>query len=300
MKRRRKNSELLLMSGNPARRRNPAELVMMAANPARPAGGPTKLDLQRQARERAEKIRQARENTPKPRKNPHYDRLSVDERLAFGRLGLGKAQLQSASDIRRARKKLADVQRFRNRLPNPGGSATADRLPSLDAPQATHARDLREAFTEHSSDRYTVATEPHIPAGDYALLGQLVELRCKPEAGGQVQIITPEGKVLVISNASGRQIYFVGEGQALGESEVRIFTDSGSDRVELGECRSIVYEAAKWHEAVDASARGKKVEWEHKFGEDGGYPPKLFYLRSRERLALEGGSYHVEGAGIVN
>lgn len=283
MKRRKKNpAELLMMSGNPSRRhRNPAELVMLSANPLN-------RGKQRAARDRAAAIRGARLSNP-------YDKLSVQERLAFGRLGLGKAQLQSKSDIARARKKVAEVNRFRNRLPNPGG------LPALDAPQAEHARELREAFTEHDSDRYTVTQEPHIPAGDYALLGKLIALRCKPEHGGQVQEISFPGKTIcVISTANGRQIHFAGDGQELDAEEVKIFTPSESDRVELGECRSIVYEAAKWHEAVPGSARGRKVEWEHQFGEDGGYPPKLFYLRTKERMALEGGSYHVEGAGIVN
>lgn len=269
------------MSGNPSRRKNPAELVMLSANPVDRA-------KQKSARDRAAAIRGARFSNP-------YDKLSVSDRLAFGRLGLGKAQLQSKSDIARARKKVAEVNRFRNRLPNPGG------LTSLEAPQAEHARELREAFTQHDSDNYTVTTEPHIPAGDYALLGKLIALRVKPERGGQLQEISFPGKnICVISTANGRQIYFANDGQDLSAVEIGIFTASTSDRVELGECRSIVYEAAKWHEAVDASARGRKVEWEHQFGEDGGYPPKLFYLRSKERFALEGGSYHVEGAGIVN
>jgi len=289
VRRKKKNpGELLLMGGNPNRRHNPgAELLLMGANPL------SKREQQKSARDRAARIRGARLSNPK--KTP-YDALSVEERLAFGRLGLGKAQLHSASDIRRARKKLADVHRFRNALPNPGSS-----LPSLEAPQVEHARDLYEAFHEHASEKYIVTSEPHIPSGDYTDLGKLIALRVKPESGGQVQQITfPGKKIHVISNASGTQIYFAGDGQELSDVEVKIFTSSLSDRAELGECRSIVYEAAKWHEAVPASVRGAKVEWEHQFGEDGGYPPKLFWLRSSERLALEGGSYHVEGAGIVN
>lgn len=284
MKRRKKNpSELLLMSGNPAkrRRRNPAELLLMSGNPL------SKLERQREARERATRIRGARLNSP-------YDQLSVDERLAFGRLGLGKAQLQSKSDVARARRKVAEVNRFRNHLPNPG-------LTSLDSPQAEHAQELREAFTAHESDRYTVVQEPHVPAGDYALLGKLIALRVKPERGGILQEISFPGKhILVIATANGRHIYFVGEGQDLSAAELELFTESSGNTVELGECRSIVYEAAKWHEAVPAVARGKKVDWEHQFGEDGGYPPRIVYLRLHDRLALEGGSYHVEGAGIVN
>ena len=269
--------------------KNPAELLLMGANPL-PAGA-SKRELQRAARERAARIRGARLGNPSP-----YDRLSVQDRLAFGRMGLGKAQLRTAGDIAKARAELRQVNRLRNRLPN--GSAT---LPSLDAPQAEHARELFGAFHETPSERYTDCDEPHIPAGNYTDLGKLIALRVKPEGGGQVQEVSfPRKNIGVICNASGRQIYFSGEGQQLGDAELRIFTGSKDNLVELGPCRSIVYEAAKWHEAVPASVRGSKVEWEHTFGEDGGYPPRLFYDRRKERLLLEGGTYHVEGAGIVN
>ena len=283
---------------NPVCYKNPAELLLMGANP---------FPGKKATRERAERIRAARLKNPSP-----YDSLSTQEKLAFGRLGLGKAQLRTAGDIAKARRKVADVNRFRNALPN-GSSAGAlgersansfkerSSLPSLESPQAEHAQELYEAFHETDSEKYIVTEEPHIPTGDYTDLGKLIALRVSPGAGRQVQQITFPGKnIRVISNASGRQIYFAGDGQELGDVEVRIFTPHGGSLVELGPCRSIVYEAAKWHEAVPASVRGTKVEWEHQFGEDGGYPPRLFYDRAKERLLLEGGSYHVEGAGIVN
>lgn len=276
---------------NPLCYKNPAELLLMGANPM------SKLEAQRAARDRATRIRGARlgnSNARSPR--APYDQLSVNEKLAFGRLGLGKRQLRTESDIAKARAKVADVDRFRNRLPNPSTS-----LPSLEAPQAEHARDLYQAFHETESERYTVREEPHIPAGDYTDLGKLIALRVKPERGGQVQEVSFPGKtVSVISNSSGRQIYFSGHGQELSDEEVKMFTSSEALWTELGTCRSIVYEAAKWHQAVPDSARGKKVEWEHQFGEDGGYAPRLFYDREKQRLLLEGGTYHVEGAGIVN
>ena len=268
---------------NPVCYKNPAELLLMGANP---------FPGKKATRERAERIRAARLKNPSP-----YDSLSTQEKLAFGRLGLGKAQLRTAGDIAKARRKVADVNRFRNALPNPGSAS----LPSLESPQAEHAQELYEAFHETDSEKYIVTEEPHIPAGDYTDLGKLIALRVSPGAGRQVQQITFPGKnIRAISNASGRQIYFAGDGQELGDEEVKIFTSSSGSLVELGLCRSIVYEAAKWHEAVPASVRGTKVEWEHQFGEDGGYPPRLFYDRAKERLLLEGGSYHVEGAGIVN
>lgn len=261
--------------------KNPSELLLMGANP---------LPGKRATRERAASIRAAR------LANPLYDKLSVDEKLAFGRLGLGKAQLQSRSDIRRARAMVKNAQRLRNRLPNPGVGT----LPSLDAPQAEHARELREAFTESESDRYVVTSEPHVPAGDYADLGKLIALGVKPHGAPLQEISFPGKDIRVISNSSGRQIYLVGDGQELSGEDIAIFTDGDANIPELGPCVSIVYEAAKWHSVVPDSARGKKRHWEHAFGEDGGYPPRLFYDRAKQRLLLEGGSYHVEGAGIVN
>lgn len=271
---------------NPVCYKNPAELLLMGANPTG-----SKRELQRAARERAARIRGARLGNPSP-----YDSLSVNERLAFGRLGLGKRQLRTQGAIEKARRKVAELNRFRNALPNPG----AGTLPSLDAPQAEHARDLYEAFHETPSEKYVVTQEPHIPAGDYTDLGKLLALRVKTLSIPMQEISFPGKNIRVISNASGRQIYFAGAGQELGDVEVKIFTSSDGSLVELGVCRSIVYQAAKWHQAVPASVRGEKVEWEHQFGEEGGYPPRLFYDRRKQRLLLEGGSYHVEGAGIVN
>ena len=267
MTKRRKNpAELLLMGANPMKRKpvaNSSELLLMGANPAK-------------------------------RRNP-YNSLSRDEKLAFGRLGLGKAQLRTQADIDRARQKVADVTRFKNAMPGAQPNPTDN---------SQQAQQLYESFTETESTQYIsvdAAQEPHIPAGDYALLGKLISLRVKPERGGQVQEITFPGKnIKVISTAAGDRIFFCGPGQELDESEVKIFTSSTGNLAELGVCRSIVYLAAKWHQAVPASVRGEKVEWEHQFGEDGGYPPALYYERAKRRLILGVASYHVEGAGIVN
>jgi hypothetical protein len=253
--------------------KNPTELLLMGANP-----------LPRSAHRRLA-----------------YDALSRNEKLAFGRLGLGKRQLQSEADIEKARRQVKETQRLRNRLPNPGLGAA----PGLDSPSAEHARELFQDFTEHASEKYIeISGEPHIPAGNYTGLGTLVSLRIKPMPNGEVaavQEFLPAGKsIFVICDPAGRQIYFANDGQELSEPEIHIFTDSAANLVELGECRGIVYKAAKWHQAVPASVRGEKIEWDHTFGEDGGYPPKLFFDREKRRLLLEGGSYHVEGRGIVN
>src|SRR5208282_3191351 len=83
------------------RQKNPAELILMGVNPISPGKGG-----------------RATNSASAP-----YDRLSRTEKLAFGRLGLGKVKLQSESDIQRARDRVRANERFRNRLPNPGGTA---------------------------------------------------------------------------------------------------------------------------------------------------------------------------------
>ncbi len=251
---------------NPCRTTNPAELLLMGANPMR-----------------------------SQRADP-YDSLSQQDKLAFGRLGLGKAQLQSRRDIQRARRLADRVHRERNRFPNPAAEVSS--------PEAEAARDLRERFTDHPSKGYSVDNEPHIPAGDYALLGELLDLGVLPTETGEARTqmrLTPEGEdVQVISSPDGK-IYFANDGQGMTDAEIRVFTDSAADRVLLGECRTIAYFAAKYHPQVPASVRGKVQPWEHRFGEErGGHPPLLYYLRRFQRWELEGGTYTVEGVGIKN
>jgi hypothetical protein len=234
-----------------------------------------------------------------PARDAVYDALSVNERLAFGRLGLGKAQIQTKSDLARARKMVSETQRLKNRLPNPYPGAAV-----LDSSAAENARELYGKFHEKESESYTVRNEPHMPAGDYTDLGKLIALRVKPTSTGQtahVQDISfPHKNIRVVCDPAGRQIWFVGDGQQQDADDIKIFTAENTPRPYLGECRSIVYEATKWHPQLAESARGEKIEWEHEFGEEGGTRPALSYDTRHARLLLGKASYHVEGAGIVN
>jgi hypothetical protein len=244
------------------RQKNPAELLLMGANPI---------------------------------KNPSsaYDALSVNERLAFGRLGLGKAQLQSKSDIAKARKEVAQVNRLRNRLPNPGAPAIGE--------EADRAQELYERFHEAESTHFTVRNEPHMQSGDYTDLGEFLDVKVKPENGGPVQIISFEGSdIRLVCDAGGRQLYLAGSGQDLDDASLSVFSDDTEDRRYLGKARTIAYQATKWHPEVPDGARGKDKPYEHRFGEDGGYEPAVYYWRSKKRLLISQASYRVEGAGIVN
>lgn len=258
------------------RQKNPAELLLMGANPLG----------KKATRERATRIRSARLSNP-------YDALSVNERLAFGRLGLGKAQLQSAGDIRKARRQVAENERLRNRLPNPGTAEIGE--------EAGRAQDLSERFHHEGVKYFTQSVEPHMPSGDYTDLGAFLDIKVKPANGGPVQIISFEGQdVRLVSDAGGRQLYLAGDGQDLDDASLSVFGCASGDRCHLGKARTIAYQAVKWHPEVPDGARGKDKPYEHRFGEDGGTEPDVWYSRSMKRLLIGRASYHVEGAGIAN
>lgn len=268
------------------RQKNPAELLLMGANPF-----PGKKAM----RERATRIRGARLSNP-------YDRLSVNERLAFGRLGLGKAQLQTAADIRRARQQVRQVNRLRNRLPNPGGAASTT---GIDAAMSTESARSAIALSEdfhHEGVKYFVqAEEPHMQSGDYTELGPFLDIKVKPASGGVVQVITFENsEILLVCDTSRRQLYLAGDGQDLDDASLSIFGCGSEDRCRLGTARAIAYRAVKWHPQVPDGARGKNRPYEHRFGDAGGHEPEVWYSRSMRRLLIGRASYHVEGAGIVN
>ena len=105
--------------------------------------------------------------------------------------------------------------------------------------------------------------------------------------------------MLLIADAAGRQLYIIGD-QAMSEEEVAVFTEAAGDEVLLGEARAISYRATKWHPQVEDAYRGKNLPYEHRFGEEGGRKPEVFYSRRMRRLLIRGGDYTVEGVGIKN
>ena len=307
----------------PVARKNPAELLLMGANPS---GLPRERPLPGASRS-AGAIGAARARHES--RATVYDALSTKEKLAFGRIGLGKAQIQSGSDLKRAREMVRQTQRLRNRLPNPAnqfeaglasfaeGAAedvTAQRAyqdlfshskkRKKNPDSAEQARELREGFSGEPSEHYTVRDEPHVPAGDYTDCGEFIAVAVKPTSTGEaksVQEISFPGRDLeLISDPSGRQLYIVGTGQDLSETDLRMFTDSDAELVDLGECRVISYGMIKFGSEVPASARGEDARWDHKFGEEGGRCPTIFYDRKMRRLILSRATYRIEGAWIRN
>ena len=266
---------------NPCPVRNPAELVLLGGNPIGAAAAHGAAHIGRVSKV----LRLA---------NP-YDALSREEKLAFGRLGLGKKQLRTEGDIAKARAQVEEVRRLRNRLPNPG-------LGGVESAESQDARELAGEFKHAPAEEYFVANEPHVPAGNYARLGEFLGIAVKPDrspAARVEEILFPESEVLLIADARGRQLYIVGD-QRMSEEEIAVFTDARADEVLLGEARAISYRATKWHPQVEDAYRGKNLPYEHPFGEEGGRKPEVFYSRRMRRLLIRGGDYTVEGVGIKN
>lgn len=160
------------------------------------------------------------------------------------------------------------------------------------------AADLRETFVGAPANHYTVRDEPHMPAGDYAQLGELLALYVKPRAGSQVQQITFRrgARPLLLADETARQMYFAGGDQDVSSSlEVFGARDRGDGVYLLGELRRIDYKQRKEH-VPDPDVD----EWRHELGEENGIRPELLFDLRRQRFLLEGGDYEVRAEGIVN
>jgi len=159
------------------------------------------------------------------------------------------------------------------------------------------AADLRESFVGSPAEWITVSDQAHMPAGDYAQLGELLALYVKPLSGGQRQHISfRSDRPAVVSSEDGRQLYFVGGNQDLSASLANFGArDRGAGIHEFGEATRIDYKQRKEHVPhpdVD--------EWRHEFGEETSVRPALLFDANSRVLLLEGGAYEVRREGIVN
>lgn len=167
----------------------------------------------------------------------------------------------------------------------------------VDLVDSAQARDVRQGFVSHPIDGDFYANEPHVPAGNYAQLGQLAYLVISPVKGGPVlQLDLEDRGILLVSATNRMRMYFVKGRHSLSAAELARFNSTDGETIELGQCRQIGYLAVKYHPEVGNDAAGKVVLWEHPFESP---RPTVWYSLRDKRLLLRGGNYRVEDAGIV-
>lgn len=143
---------------------------------------------------------------------------------------------------------------------------------------STRVKEFRESVREHSY---------------LAELGRLVYLVVKVGPGrGKFLDFTGKG-VEVASSENGGQIYFVGGDASIDLKSVGAARELPKDHVELGECVEICYHTKKGFHKFEP------IDYFHKFGKPGGFPPMLNYDVLNDRPYLSGGSYQVRSEGIV-
>jgi len=308
---------------------NPAELIVMGANP--PEGRPNPANGLFSGLHRAI-LGEARQTHPAAGfRSPVHSTgrrkaRTSDSELVSALRNLGYSSADSKSAARGATGDSFDA-RFRSAMGllrhnpacgvtiNPGGH-TCTREPGHKGPHLPQgatlrtrsrlphnwrgnpsAAAIREEFTGAPAEHFTVQDEPHMPAGDYAQLGELLALYFKPVSGGQVQQVNfAKDRPIVVSAESARQIYFVGGVQDItGALEAVGACERSSGLYELGEARRIDYKQRKEHVGhPDAD------EWRHNFGEESGVRPTLLFDARSKRLLLEGGEYVIRAEGIIN
>ena len=151
--------------------------------------------------------------------------------------------------------------------------------------QSFHGKDPKEIVEEQRSAAMRL---------DYTALGDLdyilVEL-----ASGEVEEINFEAdQVKLASSANGKQLYCIGGNQNLNGVLDKFTDDTSKDLFDLGEAMEVQYRARK------AVGNFEPIAWFHKFGEEGGQPPRLGYDKLRQEVFFIGGEYHVEPEGITN
>lgn len=136
-------------------------------------------------------------------------------------------------------------------------------------------------------------------AGTYTVLGDLVELTIDSPSGNRVKLNFKDDGVKLASSGGGSQLYLFEGNQDLTECLAEFDIDTSKETLDLGDAIKVVYDAAKWQTDF------KPQEWDHKFGEESGVCPRVFYrvhppAKSKQQIFFAGGNYRVERPGIVD
>lgn len=168
-----------------------------------------------------------------------------------------------------------------------GGRNPDDELPEAERLYETfHGREPREILE---------LTKSAISRGEYAALGDLVEITIVTPDDQHVKVGFKNDGVRLASTAEGTQLVLLGGNQDIsGTLGMFGSADTSKDLLDLGEAKQIVYDAAKWQ--TDFTPQ----EWKHDFGEESGIRPRVLFDQLNKELWFAGGTYRVERPGIVD
>ena len=124
-------------------------------------------------------------------------------------------------------------------------------------------------------------------------LGELVSLQGKMPDGSAFDVQSDD--IRLASSPDGSQLYLVGGSQEnVMRMLVKTSADTSKDLIEMGECCRVIYQTRKEMHNFEI------INYDHKFGEEGGLCPMLYFDKLKRRMFLVGGTYQVKPEGIVN
>jgi hypothetical protein len=262
-------SELLILGVNPAEQ-NPSELLILGAatNPDR--------SKQKDTRDRAQRIRDARLNPNREKQKETRDRA---ERIRGARLNPepGETQEDKAADLYRdfAGKEptqLVEIQRSDRMRKDYTGLADLDALV------------LADGFDLAEYERFRADMKRE--NGDFG--------RVRKPANCGLIYFERRDAVKVASNPDGTQLYLLGGNQDLAGCLHELGVDASKDLIDLGFCICIRYITEK-----SQNNFARAMYW-HCLGEETKNPPRMFYDKLKREIFFTGGAYVVRAPGIIN
>lgn len=171
------------------------------------------------------------------------------------------------------------------------------------------AAELFEEFHGRPATEVIDYQEALMASGVYTALGDDPELWLEPVKGEPGMWPTPDiaftadDEIKLVTDPGGRQLYFVGDNQALPpEYFDKIGLATSKRFVNLGKLHGIGYKTEKVFDGY------KSTIYAHQFGEENGIRPELVYDQETETLLVVGGDYSIApldntlkaSPGIVN
>jgi hypothetical protein len=280
-----------------------------------------KLEQQRAARERAERIRGARLN-PKAQLTSeekhawerafsfHLDAGNSDavaDRLAWRDLKKEFPRLKKFSGAKAnpaardkdvslprkaARRRVAIKRQLRSKGITLRGDESLKELRALRARNRRNPDELQQAVqlyqSFHGRDPKGIV-DAHVSAAvrlEYTTLGDLEYLKVLTPLGQKAQFNFDGDRVKLASSPDGKTLYVIG-----GNQDLRNCLDKDSlekDFIDLGEAQEVQYLARKVH------GQFRPVSYYHKFGEKNGAKPRLMFDKLKKQIFFIGGEYLID------